>query len=126
MMLTLTRSGTDRRELVFPGYIFVRVKAGWQVLASTRGIARLFLCRDVPTRVPDKEIDLIRGMEDERGFVRLRTFPVGTDVLVSAGSYEGLRGVVSGMVARDRCRVLGKLLGRDVEVVLDRRVLETA
>jgi transcriptional antiterminator RfaH len=126
--VTLSPKGKDRVELLFPGYIFVKVKRGWETLASTRGIARLFLCEDRPTRIHDEEIARLQSMEDARGYVQLHPpFTVGDQVHVTAGVYEGLRGVVRGMDAQHRCRVLlYTLFGRRVEKALDRRVLSAA
>lgn len=130
-ILSITSGGQDRREILFPGYVFVRVslREEWRSLASTRGIARLLLCGETPTRIPDAEIDGLRAAEDERGFVQLQSgLRVGDEIvgLVGAGGYEGVRGIVRGTSARDRVRVLLRLLGRLVEVDLDRRAVALA
>ena len=127
-MLALSASGRDRRELLFPGYIFVRVnlRRQWRVLAGTRGVARMLLCGELPTRVPDEDVEAFRRLEDERGFVQLLPPLRDGDVVVAgsgSGGYEGVRGVVQGMTARDRVKVLLTILGRAVSVELDRRAL---
>lgn len=122
-------SGAERRELLFPGYIFIKIKKGWQSLVSTRGISRLFLCESRPSRVPDAEINYFKKLEDDRGSVQLDpplldgSYVYGNEY---SGSFCGVRGVVRGTAARNRVRVLLELLGRSVEVELDRRVLSTA
>lgn len=127
-MLTATARG-DRRELMFPGYIFVRVAAHWRALASTKGIFRLFMCGESPTRIPEHEISYLRSCEDERGFVQpLPPLSVGDRVLAreGAGAFEGALGVVREMTTRNRVLVLLNLLGRSVQVELDRKVVELA
>lgn len=128
-ILSLTSKGTDRRELLFPGYIFIRVRAGWESLMGTRGISRLFLCSDKPTRIPDNEIEYFKSLETDVGTVQLDP-PLIPGMRVfgneHAGSFCGVSGVVRGMPSRNRVRVLLELLGRSIEVDMDRRVLSTA
>jgi transcriptional antiterminator RfaH len=128
-------SGTERREFLFPGYIFVRVSVGsadeprsrWRSLNGTRGVARMFLHDELPVRVPDGELDYFRKLEDASGFVVLPS-PIGTGSVVSIlrGPLAGLRGVVAGMDTPARCRILTTLLGRSLETVQDRRSLALA
>lgn len=126
-MLVLSSSGRERVELLFPGYIFVKIKKNWESLCSTRGISRLFMCDGSPTRIPDNQIEYFKSREDDQGYVLLDP-PLETGVRVvgndHAGSYVGISGVVQRMTARDRVAVLLSLLGRRVEVDMDRRALD--
>lgn len=124
MTKVLARTG-ERRERLFPGYIFVLVDPGyWRHLSSTRGVHRLYTQNEIPSRVPDAEINYFKELEDRDGFVVLPS-PVGTgsDVTIQSGPHAGLRGIVSGMDPQFRCRILSRLLGREVEVTVDRRAL---
>lgn len=117
-----TREDISVRTLLFPGYIFVRLREGWQSISSTRGIARLFLQDERPIPVCSREIERLRRMEDEDGVVcllpRLR---VGDAVVIGDGGrgFAGLAGIVQGMSARDRCRVLLDHLVLGRKIVLD-------
>lgn len=105
---------------MFPGYIFLVVSRGWEALASTRGIRHLFMCGDNPTRVNAYEIDALRSREDGDGYIRLDPpVTVGDRVRVNVGVFLGRRGVVQGMTARDRCRVLLSVMERSVHVDVD-------
>ena len=96
---------------------------------GTRGISRLFLCSDKPTRIPDNEIEYFKSLETDVGTVQLDP-PLIPGMRVfgneHAGSFCGVSGVVRGMPSRNRVRVLLELLGRSIEVDMDRRVLSTA
>jgi hypothetical protein len=142
----------ERRTLLFPGFIFVKLRDGWQALCSgtVRGVRRLLMvpaelsgrvqavsnlgAQAVPERVPAQvrgdEIRRLRGLEDECGVVRLRPrLRDGMPVVVeSGGAYEGLEGLVEGMPAAGRVRVLFKklLLGRVVSREFSESALRAA
>ena len=123
----LTTRGSLRTELLFPGYIFIRIKRGWESLASTRGISHLFMCDGRPTRIPDHVMSELRAREDESGVVQLLPdVDVGDVVRATSGVWRNCVGRVSSLSARMRVSVLLSILGRQVEVELDRRVVETA
>lgn len=122
----LSFSGVERRELLFPGYIFIKIRKGWESLMSTRGISRLFLCNDKPTRIPTFEIQRLKDMEGDDGLIDLGPSIVPGQKVVAdatAGSFSYLSGVVKGMSARNRVEVLFSILGRDIAVTVDRRAL---
>ena len=116
-----------RRALMFPGYLMVRVREGWEVLSSARGVSRLMLCSDVPSRIADEEVEQLRRLEDERGLVRLAPrFAVGQFVRGRCGQYEGLSGIVQGTSASGRCAVLLRMLGKHVVVDIEGSALVAA
>lgn len=126
---TLRSGGREVRELLFPGYIFIRFVDSWSSLMHTKGIKHLFTRNDRPVPVPVRDIDYFRSREDSAGFVQLDPpLADGISVVVgeSGGSYAGTRGVFQGMNAARRCMVLMSLLGRDIVVDFDRRSLATA
>jgi transcriptional antiterminator RfaH len=123
----LSPKGTPRTELLFPGYIFVKIKRGWETLSSTRGISRLFMCDGRPTRIPDHVMKALRQREDEDGIIRIAPeLVVGERVRVKTGAFEHCLGKVCALPARMRVSVLLDLLGRQVQTELDRRVVEAA
>src|ERR1700690_1023760 len=67
-----TKSGlSERRTFLFPGFIFVKLKAGWPVLSSTRGISALMMNCNMPAHVRESEIAWLMSLENEKGVVRL-------------------------------------------------------
>jgi len=113
------RSGHERREILFPGYIFIQIDrlVNWAVLSSTRGISRLMTQGDQPIPMRDRDVEDIRRMEDSRGFVVLRSrFRNGEEIRVSSedNSLLGLHGLYLEMTAPGRCRVLLTIMGRPV------------
>lgn len=120
----VNKGGVVRRELLFPGYIFIKIREGWQSLMSTRGIKSLFLCEGRPTRMADAEIESMVSREDERGLIQLEP-PVtrGDRVVVQYGPMEGLLGRVKSLTSRERCLVLLSVMNRTVETEIDRAAL---
>lgn len=116
----VTRYGASvRHEYLFPGYIFVMIERGWESLMSTRGIRRVFMCGDVPTRMKSSDINSMRSQEDESGYIVLQPpVTVGSRVRVCDGSFKDLLGTVQNMSARDRCTVLLSVMERSVPVSL--------
>jgi transcription antitermination factor NusG len=91
---------------LFRGYLFVLVRDQWRVLESTIGIVALVKFGLAPARVPPAEIEAIRAMIDEHGYVRLperpaiaprRPFRKGEKVQIIGGPFEGVRAIHSGM-----------------------------
>lgn len=115
-----------RRELMFPGYILVKLGEGWESLSSTRGISRLLMTNGVPHRVPQSFVSWMQSAIDSRDVVSL-TPPAAVGDRVVA--YNGFRGTVREVLSQDRivrCRVLMTVMGRSVEGVFDARELRVA
>jgi transcription antitermination factor NusG len=114
---------------LFPGYIFVKVQSGWRSLLGTKGISRLFIVDEKPTRIPDRELRVLRDLENERGLV---VFPPrltpGQTVRVDDenSAWDGRLGEICSMDATGRCRVLLSILGRRVARTFEERSLEAA
>jgi transcription antitermination factor NusG len=120
---------TERRALLFPGWIFIKLRPNWQVLPSTRGIKSLMTIDGKPCHVRDSEIASLRAMEDCRGVIRLPDrFTKGDRVVVGQGgkAWRDHWGIVYGTPAAGRCQVLFKLLGRRVVVELREAILSPA
>lgn len=126
-MWRTTRKGSERREYLFPGYLFVRITAHWRCLCSTRGVARLLMCGEVPSKMSDQEVKKMQEREDSQGVIRLPDpYETGTQVKISAGAFEGIDAIVTGMPTHSRLRILADLLGRKVEFDIDRAMVEAA
>jgi transcription antitermination factor NusG len=77
--------------------------------------------------MPDHEIERLKSMIDEHGFVRLpnkpppapaRVFKKGDKVKIIGGPLEGVRTIHSGMRAGDRERCLLSILGSSSRPVM--------
>jgi transcription antitermination factor NusG len=117
-ILTPRARGGERPEVLFPGYIFIRLDHGKDVgpLANTRGISRLLRVGDTMSLMPEHEIKAMRAME-VGGYVRLAPrFIVDEKIeVVSEESHLfGLAGVYKGQTSVGRCQVLLSILGRMV------------
>lgn len=117
-----------RRTLMFPGYIFILVRASWHCLASTRGIARLFFCDDAPVRMRDGEIESLMSSEVDDVVRPPPKFLPGDFVVDnrSSSAFFGVGGVYSGMASSGRCEVLFSLLSRQVRVEVSEASLSPA
>jgi hypothetical protein len=128
----------EKRVRLFPGFLFVKLSHGWEALCSgtIAGIRRVLMVpvRDsdilAPAHVRDAEIVGLKAMEDERGVVCLRPrlrhgMPVSVDD-ESGGCYGGVAGIVQGMPARGRVRVLFSMLGKLVSREFNEDVLKVA
>lgn len=107
----------------------MKITDGWESLMNTRGIRRLFLRDGLPVRIPDREIQYFKALEDKEGFVQLDPpLTKGTVVFGNkhAGLLHGMRCIVNGMTPSNRVRVLLELLGREIEVEVDRRIISIA
>lgn len=125
--VAVRRKTTERREYLFPGYIFVMVKDGWERLVNTRGIRKLFFCDGVPTRMSDRDIETLRAKEDRRGLIVLqKPAAVGDTVVVVHGAFKDSLGVVEQLTARDRCRVLLSMMNRSLAVEIDQTSVRVA
>lgn len=126
-MSTFTQRGAERRSLMFPGYLFFKVRQGWEAICCTKGVASVMLCDGRPARVRQEEFDYLRSLEDKRGLVVLPPrFGNGDAVQITQGQYQGVRGVVQGTSVAGRLRVLWAMLGRDVHASIPEGSLSSA
>lgn len=126
-ILEVGARGTQRRSMLFPGYIFVRIdgKRGWSHLGNTRGLSRMISQGESLSRMPDSEIKALRAAEVD-GFVRPSPRPVvGDKVRVGDGGdgFSGVTGLVQGMRSNRRVQILMDILGRPVTGVFDELAL---
>ena len=126
-MAMFTLRGAERRSWMFSGYLFFQVRAGWEAVCSTKGIASVFLCDGLPSRVRQDEFEYLRGLEDDRGLVVLPPrFNDGDSVRVVKGSYSGVVGMVQGMSVAGRLSVLWSMFGKEVTLNVNESSLEIA
>lgn len=126
-MVLYTARGAERRILMFPGYIFFKVQRDWGRVCSTKGISSVVTCEDKPVRIPDCEINHLKGFEDERGLVVLPPmFEDGDSVRIVRGPFAGISGTVRGALERGHLRVLWSMFGKDVSFTVSEGSLESA
>jgi transcription antitermination factor NusG len=82
-----------------------------------------------PAIIPASTIEAIRSKEDPEGFIVLgkkqspERFQKGDPVTATEGPMTGLDLIYEGMSTHDRVKVLANLLGRQVPVIIDDKVL---
>jgi transcriptional antiterminator RfaH len=116
----------ERVAPLFPGYLFVEIGEQWGPVRWTAGVVRLLMVNDRPAAVPDRVVDLIREREDGDGLIALDEAPMcrvrelanGDPVRILRGSFEGRLGVYQGHSGAQRARILLKLLGGEVPVLV--------
>jgi transcriptional antiterminator RfaH len=111
----------ETRSVLFPGYLFVEIVAGWWEARWCPGTLGLVMNCDVPVRVPDKVIAEIRSRE-RNGLVELPSrLRRGDWVRLTRGPFAGRLALFAGMAAHERVAVLLQLLGseRRLELAAD-------
>lgn len=119
-----------RVEPLFRRYIFIHITDRWYSLRSTRGMHHLLMGEDGPKLVSPLVISALRAREASDGLIRLAQRPpkyrVGQKVKVEDGPFAGRYALYEGQAPRARSHVLLSLLGAEVKVTLDERVLTAA
>lgn len=105
-----TRRGVRTTTPLFERIVFVRLSrsGGWADLATARGFDGLLRGADggdvlaPPAVIPDHEIEAIRGLEDDKGYVVIRAeeppaFSLGDLVTATAGAFQDQVGEYRGI-----------------------------
>jgi transcriptional antiterminator RfaH len=115
---------------LFPRYLFVafdRATERWQAVRSTIGIAGLIGDSQGPTPVAERVLGDLRSREDPAGFFQpVKRFARGEDVKIVGGVFSACIGLFEGMTDKDRITVLLDILGRQVRVVVDGKLVAGA
>lgn len=114
------RGGVNEGRPLFAGYFFAYIVDQWRAINHTFGVLCLVRTGDCPSKMPDREIEALRNMIDEHGFVRLpeapatparREIAIGSKVRITAGPFGGMSGLYAGQSTRERERILLSMLG---------------
>lgn len=118
------------RGVLFPRYIFIMLKMGWEHLLRIPGIFRFFMLGERPIPVPAYDINRLRKMEDKDGVISLPS-PKPSPKILRPGARakiqgNGVRDAFAGHTCRvvflhelsNTCEVMLTLMGRDVRTVL--------
>ncbi|QDL55219.1 transcription/translation regulatory transformer protein RfaH [Rhodoferax aquaticus] len=108
------------KDPLFPRYLFIRLdtsKQGqsWAPIRSTTGVSRLVTFGNVPAKVSDELISLIRA-QSAQGLVMHRHFERGEQVVVVDGPFAGLEAVYQMADAEGRVMVLLSILSKLVKM----------
>lgn len=118
---------SGRKEVMFPGYLFVLCEQGWSWLRNTYGVLSVVLTAGgAPAYMPMAELDALRAREDESGFIPLQPLFLKNDpVRITDGPFGGCIGLYQGR-ASSRVEVLLELLGRSTSVKVPSMLVESA
>lgn len=117
------------KKPLFPRYVFASIDKFWYSIRGTRGVSQILMSDKGPAIIPASAIEAIRAKEDSEGFIVLSAknsperFAKGDPVTATEGPMTGLDLIYDGMSNHDRVKVLASLLGRQVPVILDEKVL---
>ncbi len=130
------RQWADRRVRVafplFPGYLFAHFDL-IQLAAVLRipPLARVVSVNGRPAPVQERELDQVRALVDRCNENGIEPCPIefvepGQEVVVAAGPFRGLRGVLVERRGRMRVAVRLEAIRQAVSIEMDRRVLKPA
>ena len=123
------RGNTILKKPLFPRYVFASIDKFWYSIRGTRGVSHLLMSDSGPAIIPASAIEAIRSKEDGEGFIVLgkkqspERFNKGDPVKAIEGPLTGLDLIYDGMSSHDRVQVLAALLGQQVKVIIDEKVL---
>jgi transcriptional antiterminator RfaH len=129
----LSRRGGRRIASIgpmFPRYLFIRLDEktdNWGPIRSTLGVASLVRFGQLPARVPEDLVAVLRAREDAQG---LQPAPPtdelkpGQKIRVLEGSFSGFEGVFVARTGRERVVVLLEIMGKSARAALDSALVE--
>jgi len=108
------------QEALFPRYLFIRLDTSregqnWAPIRSTVGVSRLVTFGNVPAKIADGLVALIRT-QTQRGKVQLRHFAPGELVVVTDGPFAGLEAIYQMKDGEGRVMVLLNILSKPVKM----------
>lgn len=114
---------------MFPLYLFIQLNSGiddWGPIRSTIGVARLVKFGQMPARVPDDLMSILKEREDTRGIqiIPERAYRQGESVRISEGPFEGYEAIVYAKSAKERIVLLLKVVENYIKIELNTRELE--
>ncbi len=126
------RTSKNRKEPLFPGYIFIRIKLvqpGWEKIKYTPGVRTIVSYGSKPVSVPETIIEEIMKRLGHNAFApkEIIPFAAGDKVQFTSGPFEGLEGIFTGTISgKERVKVLLELLRQPVKVEAEISNLEKA
>jgi transcriptional antiterminator RfaH len=111
------------QEPLFPRYLFIRLDASqegrsWNPIRSTTGVSRLVTFGQIPAKVDDELVEVIRSSVTGAG-VRQRHFEPGEVVRINDGPFAGLEAVYQMPDGEARVMVLIDILSKKVSLSIE-------
>ena len=111
------------QEPLFPRYLFIRLDASqegrsWNPIRSTTGVSRLVTFGQVPAKVDDQLVEIIRSTVSDAS-VRQRHFEPGELVRINDGPFAGLEAVYQMPDGEARVMVLIDILSKKVSLSIE-------
>jgi len=111
-------------ESLFPRYLFIRLDdalSDWGRIRSTRGVAGLVRFTELPAKVPDSLIELIKSQCTEGSVIDTTrekpfVYSKGDEIEITEGSFRGIKAIIKEQIAQDRVLLLLNLLGKEQEI----------
>ena len=122
--LFLPGSVQQRKQTVplFPNYLFVRMRFSQEYcyVVWSPGVKRIVSFDGTPQAIDEKIVMFLMQRATPDGIIKARSsLMVGQEVQISGGSFNGLVGIIQEPPdAKERVKVLLKLLNREVKVEL--------
>lgn len=111
-------------HFLFPGYVFVALRDGWQAVQRTFGIRKVLLVDHLrPALCPPDWIRLMRLAVDQDQVIKLperEEFALGANVTIELGPFAGYHGFYAGQTVQQRHNILLNILGGDTVVNMER------
>lgn len=111
------------QEPLFPRYLFIRLDASqegrsWNPIRSTTGVSRLVTFGQMPAKVDDQLVEIIRSTVSDAS-VRQRHFEPGEHVRINDGPFAGLEAVYQMPDGEARVMVLIDILSKKVSLSIE-------
>lgn len=114
---------TTIKERIFPGYLLVRmiiIDRSWLAVRTTQGITGFVGIDNVPTPLPQKEVDAVMAFSKQSAPKFQASFSVGEAIRIAEGPFADLLGTVNTIdESRGKVEVLVSIFGRETPVELD-------
>ena len=118
------------RAALFPGYLFVKFDPSrdqWRSINSTYGVSCLIMARERPVGLPPGVVELLIELSNGSGLVDFSPdLRPGMSVQMISGPLSGLVGRLSHCDARGRVEVLLDVMGQEIRVTSNAKVLMPA
>ena len=122
----------DVIEPLFPRYLFVRLRFGYDNIGSIRyttGVRDLVRFAEEPAVVPDQIIDLLKSTADPNTGLHCSKnllFEPGTPVIIGKGPLAGLQAIFLAEKGQERAIILLDILGKENRITVKRDLLRLA
>ena len=124
-MLRVRRKRRDKFvhvvEPMFPRYLFVRLDRkydNWSPIRSTYGVSGIVYFGNIPARISDELITVLRHRDDENGVQEIPEpeFQVGDTVRIAEGVMAGYEGIIHAKSSKERILILLDIAGKYAKV----------